>query len=104
GTDYIYPTTAEVDYFKSVGVNTLRVPFRWERLQRSLNAAFDATEKSRLDTFVAYATGAGMTVILDPHNYARYGNNLVGSTAVPRSAFADFWGKLGAAYSTNPRV
>ena len=33
GTQYTYPTTAEVDYYKGKGMNMIRLPFRWERLQ-----------------------------------------------------------------------
>jgi endoglucanase len=35
GTHYTYPTAAEANYFIGKGMNTFRVPFRWERLQRS---------------------------------------------------------------------
>src|SRR4030095_3450839 len=41
-THYTYPTTAEVDYFTGKGMNIIRLPFRWERLQHSLDAAFDS--------------------------------------------------------------
>src|SRR4051794_28008255 len=51
-TNYTYPTTAEVDYFLGKGLNTFRIPFRWERLQRTANGAFDATELNRLNTIV----------------------------------------------------
>jgi endoglucanase len=110
GTDYTYPDPAYVsgyasqDYFIGKGMNTFRLGFRWERLQRQLNAAFDTTELARLDTTVAGMTGKGAYVILDPHNYARYGDQLVGSTAVPNAAFADFWSRLAQHYAANPRV
>jgi endoglucanase len=110
GTDYIYPDPTYAsgytsqDYFVGKGMNTFRLGFRWERLQRQLNAAFDATELARLDTTVASMTGKGAYVILDPHNYARYGDQLVGSTAVPNAAFADFWSRLAQHYAANPRV
>jgi endoglucanase len=104
GTHYIYPDQGEVDYFKGEGMNVVRVNFRWERLQRSLNAAFNATELGRLHTFVDAATASGVYVILDPHNYARYVNDLIGSSAVPRSAFADFWGRLADEFKDDPRV
>ena len=35
---YTYPTPQEVDYYVGKGVNAFRIPFRWERLQRSQNA------------------------------------------------------------------
>jgi len=104
GSDYTYPTAAEVDYFAARHMNVVRLPFRWERLQRSLNAEFDAAELGRLDGFVASATAKGMNVVLDPHNYARYAGNLIGSAAVPDSAFADFWRRLAVKYKSNDHV
>lgn len=103
GVHYIYPTTAEVSYFGGKKMNTLRLPFRWERLQPNLQQAFDSAEWARLDGFVSQATAAGMTVVLDPHNYARWHTNLVGA-GVSNEAFADFWGRLAAAYKGNARV
>ena len=41
GNDYIYPSTADVDYFLGKGMNLIRRPFRWERLQHSTNAPFN---------------------------------------------------------------
>lgn len=104
GSDYTYPTPAEIDYYLDEGLDTFRIPFRWERLQRSLYAALDATESARLANVVAYATGRGAHVILDPHNYARYGGAVVGSGSLPNSAFADFWSRLAAQYRNDPRV
>uniref|UniRef100_UPI004055D26D glycoside hydrolase family 5 protein n=1 Tax=Candidatus Electrothrix sp. TaxID=2170559 RepID=UPI004055D26D len=113
GTHYIYPTSAEVDYYMSKGMNTFRLPFRWERLQHSQFADFDTDELNRMDTFVEYATGKGAYVIIDPHNFQRYypdpndhqksEQGLIGSD-VPDTAFADFWGKLAAHYKDNSRV
>src|SRR4051812_22059169 len=61
---YIYPTQAEVRYFQSKGMNTIRLPFRWERLQQTNGAVLDATELSNLNAFVCSATTTGMFVIL----------------------------------------
>ena len=103
-THYTYPTHGEVDYFTGKGMNTFRVPFRWERLQQTQFAAFDAAEAARLDDVVNYATGRGASVLLDPHNYARYFGGIVGQSSVPSSAFADFWTKLANRYKSNPKV
>jgi endoglucanase len=113
GSDYTYPTSAEVDYFIGKGVNTFRLPFRWERLQPTLNGALYSAEFNRLNNFVNYATAHGASVILDPHNFARYypdpanfqssAQGLVGS-AVPNSGFADFWSRMANAYKLNSRV
>eukprot|EP00727_Mastigamoeba_balamuthi_P002764 m51a1_g12485 putative endoglucanase (132) ;mRNA; r:85-529 len=83
-TDYGYPTTAEVDFFVSnKGMNFIRIPFRWDRLQRTLGADFDQEELSRLTTLVNYATGKGAHVLLDPHNYAEWQKKVVGSADLP---------------------
>jgi endoglucanase len=103
GTDYFYPTHAEVDYFVGKGMNVFRLPFNWENLQQKQMADFQADELARLDDVVAYATGQGARVILDPHNYAHYYNKLVGAD-VPAAALADLWGKLAAHFKDNPRV
>jgi endoglucanase len=110
GTDYTYPDPAYAtgytsqDYFVGKGMNTFRLAFRWERLQRQLEMPLDATELARLDTTVADMTGKGAYVIIDPHNFARYNGQLVGSTAVPNAAFADFWSRLAQHYAGNSRV
>ena len=110
GQDYTYPTSAEVDYYVGKGVNVFRLPFAWERLQPTLNGTLDATELGRINTFVTYATGQGASVILDPHNYARYSsqpntysNNVLG-TNVPETAFANLWSQLASEYKNNSRV
>jgi endoglucanase len=104
GIHYTYPTAAEVDYFIDKGMNTFRLPFRWERLQQSQNAALHAAELSRMDGFVNYATSQGAYVVLDPHNYARYFGGVIGSGSVPQAAFNDFWSRLANQYKDNPRV
>lgn len=99
-----WPLAEEFNYFKSKGMNVFRIPFRWERLQPNLNQAFDATQMNDLVTAVNQATANGSFAIIDPHNYARYQNQLIGSVAVPDSAFADLWTRLANLFATNPRV
>lgn len=104
GSHYIYPSVSSVAYFKAKGMNLVRLPFRWERLQPTLMQAFDATELSRLAAFVDGVTATGVTVLLDPHNYARYHGDPIGSGAVPHAAFADFWSRLAARFKGNDKV
>ena len=59
GTDYTYPTHAEIDYYASKGLGVIRLPFLWERMQRTEFGALDATELGRLTDVVNYATGKG---------------------------------------------
>jgi endoglucanase len=104
GLDYAWPTSAEVDYYLSKGMTTFRVGFLWERLQASANAPFTADYFAKLDALVRYATSKNATVIIEPHNFARYYGNTVGSSQVPNAVFADLWARLGAAYKSNPSV
>lgn len=108
--DYTYPTLAEINYYSGKGMNVFRLPFRWERLQNTQNGAFVSAELSRMDTFVSQATAKGAYVLLDPHNYERYYPNdgdpgaIIGSSQVPDSSFANFWGQLAAHYKNNGHV
>ena len=104
GSDYEYPTHAEIDYEASKGMNVIRMPFLWERLQPTLGQAFNATEMQRIDDVVSYATSKGLKVVLDPHDYGRYNGQDIGSSAVPNSAFASFWGQLAGHFASNGNV
>lgn len=110
GVNYMYPDAAYAtgytspDHFLSKGMTTFRLPFRWERLQPTRNAPLNAAELSRLTTTVSHLTAKGATVVLDPHNYARYGTAVIGSPALPSADFADLWSRLAGAFKSNPRV
>jgi endoglucanase len=104
GKDYTYPSQETIDYFAGKGFNAVRLPFKWERLQPRLNRDFDKAERKLLADTVEALREAGMTVILDPHNYALYGGKQIGSSDVPDSAFADFWRRLAEDYGEDPGV
>ena len=75
-------------------MGVIRLPFLWERIQRSEFAALDAAELGRLDDVVNYTTGKGLKIEIEPHNYGYGFGALIGSAQTPNSAFADLWGKL----------
>ena len=99
-----WPTQQEVTYFVGKGMNVVRIPFLWERLQPTLNGSFNAGQAAGLMEAVDKVTSAGAVAIIDPHNYARYNGSLIGSAQVPDSAFADLWTRLASAFIDNPRV
>ncbi len=109
-TDYTYPDSHYAtgynggSYYVSNRMTVFRLPFMWERLQRTLSQAFDANESTRLDTTVTDLLGTGAYVILDPHNYARYNGTVIGSGSVTQAAFADLWTRLATKYGANSRV
>lgn len=98
GTDYTYPTASELDYYRGKGLNLIRLPFRWERMQPTLSGPLDPAQLGYMDTFIAAAKARNMSVILDAHNYGRYNGAVIGSDAVTNTNFADFWKRLAAHY------
>ncbi len=104
GRHYIYPTASSIEYFLARGLQTIRLPFRWERLQPELGQEFTATELKRLQDTVNYIVAAGGRVIIDPHNFARYNDDLVGSDKVSTEHFADLWRRLAELFKNQDRV
>jgi endoglucanase len=119
--DTNYPTydTRDIDYFASKHVGAFRFLFSWEGMQSTLNgpipAAANGNYKIYFDNYkrvVDYATGMGIQVIVQPWQSdagggaggARWRGDLVGSLAVPTSAFADFWSKMATVFKDNPLV
>jgi aryl-phospho-beta-D-glucosidase BglC (GH1 family) len=107
----------DLAYLKTNHVRIIRLPIAWERAQSALMGPLNQTYISGLTTFISAAGAQGMTVIVDLHDYGRYDINwardlaangvatpntgsdeeIIGSTAVPISAFSDFWTKLAEA-------
>ena len=104
GVDYFYPTSGSLDYYLARGLTLLRIPCRWERLQRELEGDLDPEETGRLDAVIAAASERKMQVIIDIHNFARYRGQLIGTVAVPETAFADFWRRLAEHYRTEAAI
>jgi endoglucanase len=105
GQNYIYPNAQELDYYHAKGQDVIRLPFRWERVQPALNGPLSSAEAGRIDAVVQAAEQRNMKVIFDVHNYGRYktpsGELLMGSAALPNSAFADLWRKLATRYASS---
>ncbi|HJT98020.1 MAG TPA: cellulase family glycosylhydrolase, partial [Rhodanobacteraceae bacterium] len=55
-----WPNANEIQYFRAAGMNVVRVPFRWERLQPALSGALDATQLAALRGIVDNARNAGV--------------------------------------------
>lgn len=103
GTDYIYPSAAEINYYASKGMTVIRVPFQLERLEPSPGAPLDQTQVAALQQVVSEAAADHMDVILDPHNYGSAWGNLIGS-GTSNSQFANFWGEMASAFKGDSNV
>lgn len=104
GWGYIYPDNGTLDYFKASGMTLIRLPVRWERLQPTPMAALDEDELGRLRDMLDRANARGLKLIVDLHNYGRFGSDTLGSTALPAATLADFWKKLATRLSAHPAL
>jgi len=109
GQDYQWVSHRDIDYLDSKGVRFVRLLFSWEILQPQLNQAFDPTYEAALRDRIGYASGKGISVLIEPHGgeytkFARYKGDLVGSPAVPDAAFADLWRRLADTHRGNALV
>lgn len=98
GTDYAYPTQADLAYFAATGMNLIRLPFRWERVQHEARGPLDAAEVAELTRVIDTARALHLCVLLDLHNYGTYYSKRIGSDALENSAFEDLWLRLAAAF------
>ena len=112
GQDYIYPGADDISAVARLGFNSVRLPFRWERLAPELSGDFSGEEWRRLAETVDFAERAGLRVILDVHNYAGRkvvadgysAEHKIGSRMVPAAAFVDFWGGLATRCNAWPNL
>jgi len=112
--NYHYDAASTYQYLAGRGVRTVRLPFRWERVQRSLFGPLDTDEMARLAGAVHAARDAGLKVVLDLHNYGAYylsdpatGRGVrraLGSAELPITAFTDVWTKLANYFAGDDAV
>lgn len=104
GVNFIYPSASSVSYFANKGFDSVRLPFKWERLQPQLGQGLDDHELDRLKASVAGLRDKGFTVILDPHNYAYYAGHQIGTAEVSARQFAQFWIRLAAEFANEDGI
>ena len=97
-------TAEDFAYLAARGIDTIRLPVAWERLQPSLGHDLDPTASDDLLMMIGAARRHGIDVILDLHNYGRYTRgdefnrqvhvlHLAGGHLDQRH-LADLWGRL----------
>jgi endoglucanase len=104
GTNYIFPNAKQIDAFAAMGMNIVRLPVRWERVQPVLGGPLGASEIALIDKVIAAANARHMTVIVDVHNYGRFRGKKLGSPETPVTALPQLWTRLAQHYAANPRV
>lgn len=110
GVNYAFPTEAQTSYYVGKGMNIIRLPFLWERLQPTMSGAFDSGYQTLLVNSVAALRATGATVLIDVHNYNmrnvgdQYLTAGIGTSRVPVSAFTDLWTKLATLFKGDQGV
>ena len=104
GYDYVYPSASDINYYAEKGVEFIRLPVRWERLQPTLGGALSQSEVGHLKQFLADAQAAGVKVLVDLHNYGGYWDNKIGGSVVSVDQFASFWSKLAGEIKDSPAL
>ena len=114
GQDYVFPTTPELDYYKQKGMDMVRIPFLWERMQpglmnktspdASVDRSFDSTYSGEMDKFLTAADQRGMNVVLDAQQFGRYKDNVIGTSNITNDDFKQFWQKMSQTYGQHSSV
>ncbi len=112
--DYFFPTDQELDYYHRKNINFIRLPILWERVQSVLSGSLEQSYARSIRKVLDAAAAKKMKVILDIHNFGRYGigkfargsthGNFVGSKEVPTEAFTDLWRKLALQFKGHSAI
>lgn len=108
-TNYFDTRQASFSYYASKIPNGLvRVPYRWDRAQPTLGGALDDAYCTLLENAIDQAQAAGMEVVLDCHNYAKWRGNTGTDTTITATGtvnighIVDFYSKLSARLAGRP--
>jgi endoglucanase len=102
--DYTFPDPITINYYSEKGMNIIRLPVLWERLQNRLEEPLSESEMQRIDSVVDYATSKAMKIIIDVHNYAAYFGKSIGTRETPRHALGNLWRQIALRYKENDSV
>lgn len=101
-TNYFFPAPGYLEQWKAKGIKTIRFPIMWERLQHELNGELDEDYAQLIEQTFEQAADNDIGVILDIHNYARYQKQLIGTDAVPISAYEDLLERIAKRWKDQP--
>ena len=102
-THYIYPTSNdEYRYFAEKKLRLIRLPFRWERIQRVTMGELSVNDLAALRIAIERASENEQKVILDLHNFGRYYNAPLKKEDA--NEFADIWRRLADEFKDDPTI
>jgi endoglucanase len=96
------------EQIKSTGLDHVKVPFDWMALQPQLGGELNEEYLSHINQTVKNAASHSLGVILDMHNFGRYGaedsNKVVDGEIVSIQNFVDVWQRLSQIYKDDSRI
>lgn len=114
GSDYIFPTVQELDFYKQKGIDLIRVPFLWERMQPGLlkknspdaavDRSFDHTYVEQMDKFLSAAAERGMKVVLDAQQFGRFNKQVIGASNISNDDFKQFWSQMAKTFGHHSSI
>lgn len=105
GQDYGWPKENDWKMAANEGWKIIRLPFKWERIQREYYKDLHGPELAQMDQALAWAEKYGIQVNLDMHNY--FGRKIngkeyqIGTSQVPLEAWLDVWKRLASRYANH---
>ena len=103
GQDYIYPTKETAAPCAAMGMNSIRLPILWERLQPEMKGPLDEAELARLDASLKDLSSFRQ-VIIDVHNYGRFRGRKLDRADPSGAALPDLWTRLAERYKNRPNI
>jgi endoglucanase len=117
GQDFFLSGKQSFEKLAAMGFQSVRIPFRWERLQPELNGALSPDGVQALRHQLSLARAAGVSVMIDLHNYGRYsreqdgkveelklGEQLGGAVPLGAAELSDFWSRMSRAFRGQPNL
>jgi hypothetical protein len=106
-----FPNICDLFYFAQVGVNAVRLSFKWDYIQCFLGQDTPINwEKGGYGAQIIKLTNAwtakNFTVILSMHDHMRYSYCAIGASDcwVSEERYANAWNQIAAQFVNNPRV
>jgi endoglucanase len=103
GKDYIYPTARTAAPFIEGGMQIVRMPVLWERIQPKPGEPLNSTEMTRVDRALAQL-GGFQVIVLDVHNYGKLRGERLDRLPDGGAQLAGLWAQLADRYRRDPRI
>lgn len=103
GFSYIYPTAKDARPFLAAGMNVVRLPVRWKRLQPKVMGPLSGAEMHRIDALIKAMAGFSL-IIIDLHDFGGRDGKRLDQREDGAAILADFWIRIADRYKADPAI